>query len=233
MGKFFKSLTVFEWLIWSVSTVATVISFFIFKNRNYHYLIGAVIGFTAVLLVSKGNPAGQLITVIFSVFYGIISFSFKYYGEMITYLGMSAPMAVAALILWLKNPFKGNAGEVKVNNISKKEWLIFALSVVAVTAVFFFILRALGTAHLIISTVSVSTSFTAAYLTVRRSRFYAVGYALNDCVLVVMWGLACRESLTYLPMVVCFVSFWTLDVYGFINWSRINKRQRAVAGDGD
>lgn len=231
MKKFFKSLTVLEWIIWSVSTVAAIVSFFIFKNENYHYLIGAVIGFTAVLLVSKGNPIGQLIMVVFSVFYGVISFSFKYYGEMITYLGMSAPMAVIALIVWLKNPFNGDKGEVKVNSLQKKEVCLFIMILIAVTFAFYFILRSFGTANLVISTVSVSTSFSAAYLTMRRSRFYAVGYALNDCVLIVMWVLACRETLTYLPMVVCFASFLSLDIYGFVNWSRISKRQSAVSCD--
>lgn len=42
---------------------------------------------------AKGNPAGQLLTVIFSLLYGSISFTFAYYGEMITYLGMTMPMA--------------------------------------------------------------------------------------------------------------------------------------------
>lgn len=40
--------------------------------------------------------------VVFSILYGVISFTFAYYGEMITYLGMTAPMAVVALVSWLK-----------------------------------------------------------------------------------------------------------------------------------
>lgn len=32
--------------------------------------------------------------VLFSLLYGIISYAFAYYGEMITYLGMTMPMAV-------------------------------------------------------------------------------------------------------------------------------------------
>lgn len=228
MRKFFKSFSIAEWLIWGISVAGAIISFFAFKNSNYHYLAGAIIGFTAVILVSKGHPLGQLITIIFSVFYGIISFSFKYFGEMLTYLGMSAPMALVALVCWIKNPYKSDAAEVKVNTLSKWEWLIFILVSVIVTVAFYFILLALGMANIIVSTVSVFTSFIAACLTVRRSRFYAVGYALNDAVLVIMWGLACAESLTYLPMAVCFVSFLAIDIYGFINWTKISKRQAEV-----
>jgi hypothetical protein len=44
---------------------------------------------------------------------------------------MTMPMAVFALISWLRHPYKENKAEVKVNNISKKEasTLIIALEV--------------------------------------------------------------------------------------------------------
>lgn len=225
MKKFFKSITVAEWLIWGISVISVIVCFFVFKNSQYLYLIGALIGATALIFVSKGNPAGQVLTIVFSVFYGIISYSFRYYGEMITYLGMSAPIAVWALISWLKNPYKGNKSEVKVNSVSKKEWLMLLFAAVAITATFYFILQALNTANLLISTISVFTSFLAAYLTARRSRFYAIGYALNDIVLIVMWSMASYENITYLPMVICFISFLVTDSYGFINWSVMNKKQ--------
>lgn len=229
MRKFLKSFNLAEWLIWGCSVVAVIISFFVFKNDQWHYLVGSLIGFTALIFVSKGNPAGQALTIVFSVFYGVISFSFKYYGEMITYLGMSTPMAVAALIAWVRNPYKGKKSEVKVNSLSKKEWCIFLAAAAAVTVAFYFILHALNTANLIISTVSVLTSFIAAYLNMRRSKFYAVAYACNDVVLIVMWIMASIDSITYLPMVICFVAFLALDAYGFINWSIIEKRQKNSA----
>jgi len=59
---------------------------------------------------------GQILTVIFAVFYGIISFFFTYYGEMITYLFMTSPMAILAAIEWYRNPFK-KSKEVKVNTV--------------------------------------------------------------------------------------------------------------------
>lgn len=225
MKKFLKSIKKVEWLIWSVSVIAIIICFFAFKNSQYTYLIGSLIGTTALIFVSKGNPVVQLLTIVFSVFYGFISYSFKYYGEMITYSGMSAPIALWALISWLKNPYKGNKSQVKVNSLSKKEWCLFFLLAITTTISLFFVLQALHTSNLNISSVSVFTSFSAAYLTARRSRFYAIGYAANDIVLIIMWSIASYENITYLPMVVCFVSFFITDTYGFINWSLMNKKQ--------
>lgn len=225
--KFLKSITIAEWLIWSISVTAIVVCFFVFENTRYLYLIGSLIGATALIFVSKGNPVGQCLTIVFSVFYGIISYSFNYYGEMITYLGMSVPIALWALISWLKNPYKGNKSEVKVNSLSKKEWGLFLIAAVVVTVSFFFVLRAFDTANLIPSTISVFTSFLAAYLTARRSRFYAIGYGINDIVLIIMWSMASYQNLTYLPMVICFIAFLVIDSYGFINWSVMNKKQKA------
>lgn len=228
MKNFFKSIKPIEWAIWSVSVVAVITCFFAFGNTQYHYLAGALIGATALVFVSKGNPIGQALTIVFSVFYGIISYSCRYYGEMITYLAMTTPMAILALISWLRNPYKGDKSEVKVNKLTAKEWILFAATSIAVTVAFYFILQALNTANLLISTVSVLTSFIVSYLTARRSRFYALGYAANDVVLVIMWILQTIDDITYLPMVVCFVAFLVLDTYGFINWSKMSKKQRDV-----
>ena len=60
---------------------------------------------------------------------------------------------------------------------------------VAVTIGSYFLLQAFGTANLLTSTVSVATSFVAVYLTWLRSPWYALGYAANDVVLVVLWVL--------------------------------------------
>ncbi|MDE7167252.1 MAG: nicotinamide riboside transporter PnuC [Clostridia bacterium] len=231
MKKFLKSITLAEWLIWGLSVISIIVFFFVFKNTQYLYLAGSLIGATALIFVSKGNPIGQFLTIVFSVFYGIISYSFSYYGEMITYLAMTAPIAIWALISWLRNPYKGNKSEVKVNTVSRKEWCIFLAAAVAVTVAFYFILQALNTANLIVSTVSVLTSFMAAYLTARRSRFYAIFYSLNDVVLIVMWSMASYENITYLPMVICFIAFFVMDIYGFINWSIMNKKQTAGGND--
>lgn len=233
MKNIFKTLNIAEWIIWAVGIAAVISSFFIFGNTRYTYLVGSLLGVSALVFVSKGNPLGQLLTVVFAVFYGIISYSFKYYGEMITYLGMSAPIAIWALVSWLRNPYDGNRSEVRVNTLSRREWILFAIGSVAVTVAFYFILGALGTTNLPVSTLSVFTSFTAAYLTARRSRFYAVAYGLNDVVLIVMWALACSVDFSYMPMVVCFCLFFVLDLYGFINWTRMKKKQSAPSSNVD
>lgn len=218
-------LTKGEILLWSVSVILITVSFFIYDRENYLTLTASVIGVTSLIFNAKGNPFGQVLMVVFSILYGIISFSFTYYGEMITYLGMTAPMAVFALVSWLKNPYNGNRAEVRVNRIAGGEYIFMALLTAAVTFVFYFILRFFHTANLIPSTVSVATSFGAVYLTLRRSPYYAIAYAANDIVLIALWILAALADLSYVSVIICFALFLVNDIYGFISWRRMWRRQ--------
>ena len=226
MKAFFKQFTKFDIILFIVSLIVIIVSFLAFRNENYLYLAASVVGLLLLTFVAKGSFIGQVFTLIFAVLYGFISFSYKYYGEMITYLGMSAPIAVAALISWVRNPAKGERKEVEVNSLKYKECIFLAVLSAAVTVAFGFILKAFNTANLILSTVSVWSSFTASYLTLRRSRFYAIAYAVNDIILIVLWSLAAADSPEYIAMVVNFVVFLANDTYGFINWTKMQLRQK-------
>ncbi len=216
-----------ERLLWGGSVILIVTSFCIFDRENYLTLSASLIGVTSLIFNAKGNPFGQLLMVIFSLLYGIISYTFAYYGEMITYLGMTMPMAVFALIAWLRNPYEGNRAEVKVNRISRKEAMFMWILAVIVTVVFYFILTYFHTANIIPSTLSVTTSFVAVYLTFRRNPYFAIAYALNDIVLIVLWVLASMKDVRYISVVVCFVAFLVNDIYGFVNWRKMEIRQNA------
>ncbi len=218
-----------ERILWSVSVALILGAFFLFDREQYVTLAASVIGVTSLIFNAKGNPFGQILIIVFSLLYGYISYTFSYYGEMITNLGMTAPMAVVALVSWLRNPFNGNKAEVEVNHLKGKEVVLMLLLTAAVTAIFYFILAAFHTANLIPSTVSVTTSFLAVYLTFRRSAFFAVAYAANDIVLIVLWILAALSDISYVSVVICFVVFFVNDMYGFVNWSKMKKRQEASA----
>lgn len=214
-----------EIILWCFSVLSIIISFMVFDRSNYLTLAASLIGVTSLIFCAKGNPFGQILMIIFSIIYGIISFSFSYYGEMITYLGMTLPMSVFSLVTWLKNPYKNNKAEVKVNKLKGKDIRIMIICTLAVTVAFYFILKHFNTANLLPSTVSVTTSFIAAFLTFKRSPFFALGYATNDIVLIVLWILATKEDISYISVVVCFFVFLFNDLYGFLNWLKMQKRQ--------
>ena len=225
-----KKLTAYfsksELILWGGSVGLILVSFLIFDRVNFMTLAASLIGVTSLIFNAKGNPFGQALMIVFSLLYGAISYTFSYFGEMITYLGMTGPMALFALIAWLRNPYKGSHTEVAVNRIGKWESVFMYVLTTVVTIVFYFILDHFNTANMIPSTISVTTSFIAVYLTFRRSPYFALAYAANDVVLIVLWILAARENISYLSVIICFVMFLVNDLYGFFNWKRMERRQQ-------
>ena len=228
MQKKLNYFTRGEWALWIGSTLLILISFLLFDRSSYLTLIASLIGAASLIFGAKGHPVGQLLMVVFSLLYGVISWSFSYYGEMITYLGMTAPMALFAFLSWLKNPFQGNKSEVAVNRLQLGEIGFMLLLTTAVTWLFYYILRYFDTANLGLSALSVTTSFVAVYLTFRRSPFYALAYAANDVILIFLWLLAAKDDPSYFSVVICFAMFLVNDLYGFANWLRMQKRQEAL-----
>ncbi len=168
-------------------------------------------GVTSLILAAKGNVWAQFLMILFSVLYGVISFRFRYWGEMMTYLGMSLPMAVWSAI----------------RRLEKRRALLVAGLSVLVTGAFYFVLRWFRTPNLAFSTVSVTTGLLAAALTMLRSSYYALGYAANDLVLIVLWSLAAMKDPAYAPVVVNFAIFFLNDLYGFVSWRKRERLQTA------
>lgn len=202
----FKTLSKFELGLWISSLILITVTFVVGTEFDFLVLIASLIGATALI-------------------YSVISYRFRYFGEMITYLGMTSPMAILATIEWFKNPFEKGKSEVEIKKLSKKACVILWVLTLIVTVIFHFILKAFDTPNLFMSTVSITTSFLASALTFLRSPFYALAYAGNDIVLIVLWILASIVDPSYIPMVMCFVIFLINDSYGFINWRRMKKRQ--------
>lgn len=212
--------------IWIGSVLLITLSFLAFDRVSYFNLIASLVGVTSLIYCAKGNPFGQVLIIIFSLLYSIISYSFRYYGELATYAGMTLPMAIIALVEWMRHPYKGNKSEVEVRKITVTDHFVMWTLAVVVTIVFYFILKFFNTANIIVSTFSVTTSFVAVYLTFRRSPYYAIAYAANDVVLIVLWLLASLEDVKYVSVLACFAAFLVNDIYGFINWRRMEKRQQ-------
>lgn len=215
MNNPIKELTKKEWMLWLGSLFLVIISNLLSGNIDFLTLSAACIGITSLVFAAKGNVWAQILMIVFSVFYGIISWQFRYWGEMITYLGMTMPMAIWSTITWIRNPAE-NGKQVAIQTLNKKHIFWLTVSAVIVTV----ILKKLDTPNLVFSIISITTSFIAAALTMLRSSYYALGYAANDIVLIVLWVLASVKNPEYIPVAVNFIIFFFNDMYGFISWKK-------------
>lgn len=220
-----KELSVKEWWLWSISMLIVTVSNLVGGSFDVLTLAATWVGITSLIFAAKGNVWAQFLMVAFSILYGIISFRFRYWGEMITYLGMTLPMAVWSAVTWLRNPSAGSKSEVAIRKLEKKHFLFLLVLSIVVTGAFYFILRWLETPNIVFSTLSITTSFLAASLTMLRSSYYALGYAANDLVLIVLWGLAAAKDPVYIPVIINFMIFFMNDMYGFISWKKRERTQ--------
>ena len=223
-----RSLTKFEWVLWLGSMMLILLSYCVGRELDSLVLLASLVGATMLIFVSKGEPFGQVMAILFALLYGYISWRQRYYGEMITYLGMSAPMAALALFSWMRNPFQQGKSQVRVEKLNAAKLVLLVVATVAVTWLFYFILKWLDTPNLMLSTLSITTSFLAVGLTYLRSPHYALAYAGNDLVLIGLWVLAGERDASCWPMVTCFVVFLINDLYGFVNWCRMRMRQQGM-----
>lgn len=210
-----------EIALWLCSAALIAVSSVISKSGALE-LTASLVGVTSLIFCAKGKAFGQVLMILFSCLYGIISLRFGYYGELATYVGMTLPMSVLSLISWVKNPSE-DGSRVKSEKIHLRDILIMCVLAAAVTAVFFFILRYFNTQNLTVSTISVTTSFCAAFLTFKRSPFFALAYALNDIVVIILWVTAALKEPEYFSTAICFTAFLANDIYGFYNWRSAEK----------
>ena len=224
-----KNLSKVEWIIWMMSLLILTISFMLSGDVDMLTLIATWMGVTSLILAAIGNVWGQILMVVFSILYAIISWRYQYWGEMITYLGMTMPMAIWSTITWIRNPAE-NGKEVAIQKLTLKhiKWLLFFS--VLITMVFWYVLYLLNTPNIVLSTISITTSFYAASLTMLRSSYYALWYALNDIVLIILWTMASIESPAYIPVVVNFIIFLINDMYGFLSWKKRESVQNKILG---
>lgn len=219
MNNPIKTLTKKEWCLWLGSLFIVVISNVLTESIDLITIIAACVGITSLIFAAKGNVWAQILMIAFSILYGIISWRFRYWGEMITYLGMTMPMAIWSTITWIRNPAP-NGKEVAIQKLTPRHVLGIIISGTVITWIFYLILSALNTPNIVFSTISITTSFLAATLTMLRSSYYALGYASNDIVLIILWTMASMENPVYIPVVVNFTIFFFNDMYGFLCWRK-------------
>ena len=190
MKNTFKVLNLKEIILWIISLVVVISSYLLSGQYQLITILAPVVGVTCLIFVAKGHILGQILTVVFSILYAIVSFQFHYYGEMITYLCMTLPIAIVSIISWLKHPYKDKG------QVTRKSILFLLIATIVVTTIFYFVLSYFNTPNIIFSTISIATSFLAAALMFLRNPYYAIAYMLNDIVLIVLWSLASIDNIS-------------------------------------
>ena len=226
MKNFLKSWNLFEKLFLLISLLIIIICFFLGTDKNILSLVTSILGVITVIFGAKGLVWAPVVNLLYNIVYIILSYTQGFYGEVLIYIFMMTPINIAMIVSWLKNKSKEDENIVEVNKLNKKEYILLFGFTLIVAVGFYFILKALNTTALFISTISLIDSFIATYLLYRRCSNYALSYIVNDIILIVLWLYAIRNNgIAYLPMVLSFLVFLVNDIYGLISWKKKEKKQ--------
>ena len=225
MKKLFKDWSIFEIILLITSPLIVLVVGIIFKS-DVLTMITSIVGIICALLLAKGLVLGQFFGIAIVILYSIVSFKNGFYGEMLIYLVIMLPMYIWGVLEWLKHK-NGETKSVEVNSIKWKEWLTVAICSAIVFICFYFLLKALNTNELIVSTLSVVDNIFAVYLLARRSKYGFVSYIANDLILIVLWGIPIIQgNLLLLAMLINPIVNLINDTYGVINWTKMQRKQK-------
>ena len=186
----------------------------------------SIIDILAMLLIAKGKNIGQLLGILITVLYSIVSFKNGFYGEVIIYIFMMLPMYLIGIVSWIKHKNK-ETNSVEINNIYKSEWIIVSIVSVIVFIGVYYLLKAFNTNELLVSTLSVLASLFGIFFQIRRSRYAFIFYIINDIILAILWGIpVINGEFSLLPIFLDPVFIFLNDMYGFYNWTRLEKKQK-------
>lgn len=231
--KSWKGYNILDLILILTGIITITVTSIVFHSQWY-IILNTILGLLCVFTQAKGKIATQFIGVVYFCFYIVISYSQKYYGEAILYLTIMLPMYVYGVIHWLKNRDEKEENTVIVrSNLSKNEWIISSLCFILLSIVVFFVLKALDTSQLVISTLSFVSMLPAVYLLIRRCKWNQVAFLFNDFIVPLLWIFLVMEGNTvFVPMCIYHVFQITYDIYGLIEWIKIEKRQESNSGGG-
>ena len=221
--KFIKLFKWYELVYYGIICVILLTLGLVFHS-SWVIIVNALL-ITTSFLLSKAIVLGNVVGLVQVAFYIYISFQNKYYGEIISCALTSIPIYIATFITWIRN--KDN-GQIKINNRFGYKELILTIAIIfCLSFGFYYLLRAFNTANLIISTVSLCLGCFKGYLQIRRSELNFVFSLINRVITFVLWLCIVLEgSLGYIPTVVTYAMYFTLDVFGLIVWLKLKKKQK-------
>lgn len=225
--KTWKGYNILDLILILTGIIVVTITGILFGSPWY-IIVSTLLGLLCVFTQAKGKISTQFIGIIYFCFYIFISYTQKYYGEAILYLSIMLPMYIYGVIHWLANRDKKENVVIVKSNLSKKEWLFSSIGFVLLSVGVFFLLKVLKTSQLITSTLSFVSMLPAVYLLIRRCKWNQVAFLINDFIVPILWlVLVIQGDLSFLPMVVYHVFQITYDIYGLIEWIKLEKKQKA------
>lgn len=217
---FWNGYNTFEKLFMLFGILLQIIVFAIVPDTPLNIIAGLA-GVVSVVMCAKGRTMFYFVGFIQTVTYLVLSWQNKFYGEVLENLFYFVTM-IWGIFVWKKNEVKNEDGteDVLAKVFTLKQWIFSIVGTVIATIVMGYWLDGIGSAQAYTDAATNVMAIFAQLLMVRRYREQWAWWLIIDVFCIKLWWVAGNWS-----MVAMYI-FWTANtIYGWFNWSKLNKEQ--------
>lgn len=192
---------------------------------SWYGVVAGIAGCISVVLTAKGRWMMYPIGFIQNFTYTVLAFQNMFYGEVIEQVFYIVTM-IWGMVAWARNMHTNEDGTQDVNTrkFGLAEWLFTIAGVVIGTWLFGRVLVAMGAAQPYTDAATNVMALFAQILMVKRYREQWALWLLIDVFCIKMWWVAGNWS-----MVAMYVAWTANCIYGWMNWTKLNKMEVANA----
>lgn len=194
---------------------------YIIAPDSWYGIAAGIAGCISVVLTAKGRWMMYPIGFIQNFTYTVLAFQNRFYGEVIEQAFYIVTM-IYGMYAWAKNMNTNDDGtqEVKTRKFTATEWIVSIVATALLTWGFGFVLEGIGAAQAYTDAATNIMALFAQIMMVRRYREQWIWWIVIDLLCIKMWLVAGNWS-----MVAMYIAWTTNCVYGWVNWSKLNKVQ--------
>ena len=220
LKNFWNGYTTFEKIFLLFMVVLQIIVFVICPDSPLNIIAGLA-GVVSVVMCAKGRTMFYFIGFIQTVTYLVLSWQNQFYGEVLENLFYFVTM-IWGIFVWKKNEVTNEDGtqDVLAKKFTPIQWVFSIAGTIVATLVMGRWLDSIGSAQAYTDAATNIMAVFAQLLMVWRYREQWIWWFVIDVFCIKLWAVAGNWS-----MVAMYIAWTANTIYGFVNWSKLNKEQ--------
>ena len=219
-NEFWTGYNVFEKVFLMSMLLLQIIVFCMTPDTPLNIIAG-VAGVISVVLCAKGKLSFYFIGFVQTISYLFLAWQNCFYGEVIENVFYLVTM-VWGIVIWKKSMTNNDDGtsDVTAKKFSVAQWVLSVVGTVVATIVMGYWLTTIGSAQAYTDAATNVMAIIAQFLMIWRFREQWIWWIVIDLLCIKLWCVAGNWS-----MVAMYIAWTANCVYGWYNWTKLNKQQ--------
>ena len=221
--NFWDGYSLFEKLFLLIMVLVQVVVFIIAPDTPLNIIAG-IAGVVSVVMCAKGRTVFYFIGFVQTCTYLFLAWQNQFYGEVLENIFYFVTM-IWGIFVWKKNEVENADGtrDVAAKKFTPVQWVISIVLTILATIAMGYWLDGIGSAQAYTDAATNVMAIIAQLLMVWRYREQWIWWFVIDVFCIKLWWVAGNWS-----MVAMYIAWTANTIYGWINWSKLNKTQGGV-----